>query len=668
MCGIGGIVWGGQQGDREATLFRCIDALQHRGPDECGIYLDGYAGLAHTRLAIIAPVCGQQPYSRGTDVLVFNGEIFNFPELKRELAAGGASIASNSDTEVLFALLEADGMDALKRLNGQFAFCLYRPVQRSLILARDPFGEKPLYYYFRNGVFAFSSEVKGLVALLDRGFKLVTESMEEINAYWAHDPRSSVFRDLRSVPPGGVLEFSDGTIRTSYFRVFRRHPGPEAGPQQVRDLVSVSVERRMLSDVPLGVYLSGGLDSSIVSFEVARRTTGSLRSYSIAFEDERFDETRFQQLVSKRLGTTHRSITISYDDVVDNLTSALRFAESPSFRTGFVGLYLLSQVVEQDGIKVILTGEGADEVLLGYDLFWQIHVRERVRRGATIDQVRHILERLNQFIITDEDRSRMIAYGFSSAKQFAGDNSMLSSHIERYNLGLPFSHMLVAEGRQGSPREHAGDRWRSYLNDKYTNLGQESELQRSQTIETETLLSGHLLSVQGDRASMAHSVETRAPFLDPDLVSAMYSKGTEVLLNGEHTEKQLLKDAYSDALPEEVIDRQKFPYRTPDGFAFLRGRGRELCYDVVADRRNSASILDLDKFTKFLDAVTARDHIRPRDNHTLMMGLTTLIVEKLFSSPKNILPPSTQVRQRPPGRRLATQYGTIVLVSTRPAQ
>lgn len=662
MCGIGGIVWGGQERDRDEILYRFIGAMQHRGPDECGIYVDGFAGLAHTRLSILDPASGQQPYSTGDDVLVFNGEIFNFPELKKDIVSHGTSIASNCDTEVLFKLLQRDGMAAVSQLNGQFAFCLYHPEKKTLLLARDAFGEKPLYYFHKDGVFAFSSEIKGLIALLGRGFEVDPQSLDEINTFWAHEPTASAFRDIRSVAPGSILEFRSGKITTRYFQTYRRKPdGDDNRAKNFRELLSDSVEKRMLADVPLGVYLSGGLDSSVVSYEVARRRGADLKSYAIEFEDARFDEAKFQKLMSRQLGTDHRSITVGYDDIVDNLVPALAFAESPTFRTGFVGFYLLSAAVRDDGVKVILTGEGADEIFLGYDLFWHVFVREKIRQGASIDQVRHVFERLNQFVVSDVDRSKFFAANFAAARQFAKNDSILSSHAERLNLGRPFSQML---NRDVVSVGNGPDRWIAYLDDKYPDLGRERELQRSQAIETESLLSGHLLSIQGDRASMAHSVETRAPFLDAKLVSQIYSIDTDRFVNDAQTEKAILKSAYADVLPPEIINRQKFPYRAPDGFAFLKGKGRELCHDLLDRARRRGSTVDTERFSRFLDTVTDGDFIRPRDNHTLIMGLTTFAVEDLFSSPNTL--PSADAPSDYLAHHVRTRFGEITQIPAYP--
>jgi len=382
MCGIAGVVAlrEGLPPPPLEALQAMAAALRHRGPDEFGLYRDARAGLAHARLSIIDPLTGQQPLGSpdGRLWVVFNGEIFNYVELRAELAALGYRFATRSDTEVIVRAYEAWGERAFARFNGQFAIALWDSRNRSLVLARDRHGIQPLHLCERGGRLWFASEVKALFAgdpSLPRRFDPL--GLAETFTFWSVVPPQSVFQGIEELRPGHVRTLSArGSTECAFWSP--RYPAPEEGfrgsideaAERVRAALEEAVRQRVLrADVPVGSYLSGGLDSSLIAALARRANRGRFLTFSIRFADAEYDETPYQRAAAALIGSEHREIVVTRHDIAAALPEAVRHAERPILRTAPVPLFLLSRLVRDAGIKVVLTGEGADEMFAGYDLF-----------------------------------------------------------------------------------------------------------------------------------------------------------------------------------------------------------------------------------------------------------------------------------------------------------
>lgn len=397
MCGIVGVLAsGGNSRVDEPLLRKMLGAVRHRGPDEFGVYLFGdnetRIGLGSARLSIIDLVGGQQPISNedGTLWIVFNGEVFNYRELRSQLESFGHRFRTETDTEVLLHLFEQHGPDCIHRLNGQFAFAIWDARQRRLFLARDRCGVRPLFYAFRGGMLVFGSEIKAILCHPEIQAELDPVTLDQIFTFWSPLPPRTAFQGIHSLPPGCWMEvLAEGQMRVQrYWRFSFPEAGREpcrdqrAAAEQLSDLLRDAVRLRLRADVPVGAYLSGGLDSAVVAAMVRECGVSDLETFSIAFSDPAFDESDHQRRMAEFLGTRHHVINCSHEDVGRAMPSTIWHTEMPVLRTAPVPLYLLSELVRTAGFKVVLTGEGADELLAGYNIFKEAKIRRFWARQA----------------------------------------------------------------------------------------------------------------------------------------------------------------------------------------------------------------------------------------------------------------------------------------------
>ena len=381
MCGIAGILHADPaRAIDESTLRRMAGAIRHRGPDGYGIASGGGAGLVSTRLAIFDIPSGWQPMqgAHRDTVMVYNGEVFNHYELRKELEAQGERFRTTSDTEILLRLLDRDGPEALHRCNGQWGIAHLDRPSRTLTLMRDRFGVRPLHYAtLPDGGIVFSSEVKGILAsgLVEAVPDL--EGIDEVFTFWAARPPRCAFKGIRLLPPGHLLVWRDGEIveERPWWEPRYAVDAPEPAPEALGELLRDSVRLRLRADVPVGCYLSGGLDSSLTTALAVEQTDHQLRTFSLAFRDPLFDESAFQRQVAEELGTQHHVIEIGPEEITDAFQDVMRHLETPVIRSAGVPLYLLARSTREQGITVVATGEGADELYWGYDLFKEAKVR-----------------------------------------------------------------------------------------------------------------------------------------------------------------------------------------------------------------------------------------------------------------------------------------------------
>jgi asparagine synthase (glutamine-hydrolysing) len=579
MCGIAGIVSlrEGLEPPSLEALSAMASLLRHRGPDEFGLYRDGRAGLAHARLSIIDLATGQQPLANETNNLwvVFNGEIFNYVELREELVALGHTFRTKSDTEVIVHAYEAWGEGAFERFNGQFAICLWDASARRAVFARDRLGVRPLYLCERGGRLYFASEVRAIFGAdpsIPRAFDPV--GVEQTLTFWTVVPPQGVFEGVSELEPGCVRTYDGaGGVRETRFWRPRYPEGGEGGfrgtlgeaTEAVRAALEDATRLRMLrADVPVGSYLSGGLDSSLVA-ALGRRAKGErFQTFSLRFVDREYDETEYQRLMVERLGTEHHEVLVSRRDVAEAFPAAVEHAERPILRTAPAPLYLLSRLVRDAGIKVVLTGEGADEMFAGYDLFREGAVRRFWARqpGSTLRPL--LLQRLYPYLA----RSPVSQQAF--ARQFFGRDLARAgepgfAHGTRWHTTGALKRLLAPAFRERASGRDVVAELVASLPPEFSRW---SALAQDQCVEVKTLLSGYLLSSQGDRMLMANSVEGRFPFLDPRVVALADSLPAAYKLR-VLDEKHVLKRAAEGLVPPEIVRRPKQPYRAPDALSFV---------------------------------------------------------------------------------------------------
>ncbi|MEJ6554731.1 asparagine synthase (glutamine-hydrolyzing) [Microbacterium esteraromaticum] len=565
MCGICGIYDPGGPPPDELIL-RMITALSHRGPDGSGCYRDDTVTLGHTRLSIVDLTGGTQPMAGELERVwvVFNGEIFNHVELARELRARGHRFRTASDTEVIVHAWEEWGADCFRRFNGQWALALWDRVARRLVLSRDRYGIHPLFYVRTGRRIAFASEVKALFADPEVGREVDPEGFDDLLTTWSATAPTTLFSGVRQVVPGTWLAVDENGVTTHEYWAL---DFPAEGAEPDRDLqqnaerlreavVDATRLRFQRSDVPVGAYLSGGIDSAVTAAVIAEFAETDVHTFSLRFADAEFDEGQHQQLMHERLGTTHRELVVHGPDIADALPDAVWHAEIALLRSAPAPMLLLSRLVHSEGYKVVVTGEGADEVLAGYDIFREAKVRALMAAEPDADARIRLVEQLYPWMRRSPAQVPAFAQTFFN-RPFDPDDLALS-HRPRWQTTSAIRSMLTPERRSNA----AGAAERVVAAMPAGAAGWDP-LSRAQWLEMRTLLPGYLLSSQGDRMLMAASVEGRFPFLDHRVFEAAARMPAEHKLHGLD-EKHLLKRAFADLVPPEIIDRPKQPYRAPD--------------------------------------------------------------------------------------------------------
>jgi len=591
MCGIAGIIdLVDRHPPRLQELQSMISAVHHRGPDGYGYFHDETVGLAHARLSIIDLSSGDQPIHNedGRIQVVFNGEIFNYLEARRELEQRGHRFYTQSDTEVIVHLYEEHGLDFVHRLNGQFAIALWDRAHRRLVLARDRVGIRPLYYTQQAGRVCFASEVKSLFALPEIPRRLDIKALQEVFTFWTTLPPHSLFDGIEILPPGCLMVIEGGarTIRNYWDwdfapeRIDRERPA-ESWAEALRELMIDSVRLRLRADVPVGAYLSGGLDSSVITSLIRNYTDTPLRTFSIGFEDAEFDESDYQRELVDYLGTHHTHVTCRRRDIGEAFPRVVAHAETALVRTAPTPLMLLSGAVRQAGYKVVLTGEGADEVFGGYDLFKEAKVRRFWSRQPESKWRPLILQRLYPYLKHSPTGSGAFTQRFFS-QGLQDRDRVYYAHIPRWSTTQRVLHFLSDEAKRQSGERIAMSEIERLLP---ADAARWLPLNQDQYIEAKTLLAGYLLSSQGDRVGMANSVEGRFPFLDHRVVEFAACIPPRYKLNGLN-EKYILKRAMQGLVPERIRQRNKQPYRAPDSESFfVDGEPLDYVADLLSEER-----------------------------------------------------------------------------------
>jgi asparagine synthase (glutamine-hydrolysing) len=575
MCGIAGVVSAIRPDPR--SVRRMCDVLVHRGPDGVGFHEDGHAVLGMRRLAIIDVERGGQPvYNEDRTVAaVFNGEIYNFAALREELHAKGHRFTSDGDTECLVHLYEEYGDDLVHRLRGMFAFAIWDARRRRLLLARDRVGKKPLFWWSGEGSLSFASEVKALVQdpAARREVDLVALhhylTFQYVPAPW------SIYQGIRKLPPAHLLTWQDGAVEVRrYWRLDctpQRLTSVDEAAARLRELLLDATRIRMVSERPLGAFLSGGVDSSAVVAAMARQASGSIKTFSIGFEDPRFDERRYARMLAERYGTEHHELVVT-PSVIDMLpTLTWHFDEPFADSSAIPSLYVAR--MSREYVAVALNGDGGDECFGGYRRYaimaaaGRIVVPEPVSSGlrhagpwvtarttsrSWLRHVGRVLDLLGQ--PGPRRYARLMSY-FTPEQKAA-----LYTDEVREQLAAVDSYTLI--------------------DDAYVSSRADSDLGRLIDVDVNTYLPGDLL-VKTDIATMAHSLEARSPFLDHELLEWAAGLPPDLKVRAGTT-KYILKRAMAEWLPAELIVRPKLGFGVPLA-AWLRTDLRELSWSVLTD-------------------------------------------------------------------------------------
>jgi asparagine synthase (glutamine-hydrolysing) len=568
MCGIAGIARRAATGVSADSLGRMAAAIKHRGPDGHGFYLGQRVGFAHVRLSIVDIAGGAQPLTNedGQIVVTYNGEVYNHIELRRELESRGHVFRTHCDTEVLVHGYEEWGADMLQRLNGQFAFAIYDRNNETVFLARDRFGVRPLFFAQRNGNLYFASEIKAILASGEVDAALNPIGLDELFTFWAARPPRTAFNGIGCFEPGTYGIWRDGGLwMHRYYELDYPETNAEPGDavEQLDEIMRSGVGMRMRADVPVGAYLSGGLDSSITSTLAAAASPYALRSFSIAFDDPKFDESEYQRQVAHAVGSLHSVTSIGQNAIAESFPDVIYHAETPLLRTAPVPMYHLAKLTKESGIKVVLTGEGADELFLGYDLFKEVSVRRFCLRRPDSAWRQRLFDRLYPYLIGEGNRGGEFWRRFFMDAGPTADP--LFSHMPRFLLTSRIKDFYSAEFRAGIASADPLGELRASIPTRFFGW---SPLNQAAFLEMTTLLSPYLLASQGDRMGMAHGVEGRFPFLDHRLFEFASALPTSSRLRGLK-EKEILRRWAARILPPRIQKRGKQPYRAPDAPSFF---------------------------------------------------------------------------------------------------
>jgi asparagine synthase (glutamine-hydrolysing) len=640
MCAICGILSLNGPGSIDAQTLRTMVAIaNHRGPDEAGFYQDERIGLGHARLSIIDLSHGQQPIHNENRSLwiIFNGEIFNYIELRKELEAGGHRFYTDSDTETIVHAYEEYGSGCVNRFNGQFAFAIWDVNSQELFLARDRLGVRPLFYCIRDGNFIFGSEVKSLAAHPAVSLEIDPFALCEIFTLWAPLSPRSAFKDVHEVPPGHYVHVREGRVHaTRYWRLDfpstheRRDESKEYYAKGLRERLIESTRLRLRADVPVGAYLSGGLDSSIITTIIKKYTDAPLITFSIRFQHPEYDEGRYQEELIRRLETRHTQLECSTADIARAFPDVIWHVEKPILRTAPVPLFLLSGLVRDSNIKVVLTGEGADEFLGGYNIFKEAKIRRFWARNPDSPWRPLLLRKLYPYLAQTGGRQSYYWQNFFKDGLTETDLPYYS-HLTRWHTTSKIRTLFSSRMKSLLDSYNPISEFEKLIDGHLTGW---DYLAKAQFIEVETFLSNYLLSSQGDRVAMAHSVEGRFPFLDHNVVEFCSQIPSKYKLYGL-TEKYLLKECMGGEIPLAIRRRVKQPYRAPDGVCFFGKDAPEYVREMLSPQQVAQSdIFDVEGVSRLVQKLERLDGQAPspRDDMALVGILSTQLVQHHFIS------------------------------------
>lgn len=608
MCGIAGFISRDPQGEATTILKRMADQIQYRGPDDEGYFSkasessSALIGLAHRRLSIIDLAGGHQPMhnGRGTTHIVFNGEIYNYKSLRAELESLGHQFASSSDTESIIAAYDEWGSDCVEKLHGMFAFALWSDERQELLLARDRFGKKPLYIWRDGADLFFGSEIKCLLVNERVQRKINRHAIWDYLQYRYVPWPQTLFQGIEKLPPASYAVWHEGKLR-----VERYYIPPDR--ERLQSLVNVAdpvsgfmaeleraVESRMVSDVPFGAFLSGGIDSSAVVGLMSRHSSESIKTFSVGFTESQYSELAYARVIADQFKTDHYELTISQDHLMDELPKLIRFRDAPVSEPSDIPIYLLSLEARKK-VKMVLTGEGSDEFLAGYP-------KHRIERYAAAyglmpaflkSPLRHAVNRL--------------PYRFWRHK-----TAINCLSLDRWEERMPTWFGALAPLDRDELLAFDAESPIDYAQAPYDVEAENSSLRKILYFDQTSWLHDNLLE-RGDRMTMAASLEARMPFMDHQLAEFVSSQPDELRLKG-NVSKWMLREGMKRLLPESIINRPKVGFRVPMADWF-RGPMR----DYLCDHLVGANSKTQDFYNKPVLERYIKEHIEHKQNHEKLL-------------------------------------------------
>ncbi len=607
MCGIAGCILGKVSVDISSTLRTMASAIAHRGPDDEGFFeastKDGYfrVGLAHRRLSIIDLSTGHQPLGNedGSIQIVFNGEIYNFQKLRDDLISLGHCFSTNSDTETIVHAYEEWGTACVERFRGMFAFAIWDINRQRLMLARDRFGKKPLYFYYVGDSLLFASEIKSILSFPGVGRQVDSSSLWDYLAYRYVPGPATMFSNIRKLMPGSFAVWEAGAlVEQRYSMPPDREPLMDSIVQgdtigEFMDVLDESVRIRMISDVPFGAFLSGGLDSSAVVGLMSAHSTQPVKTFSVGFAESAYSELGYAKVVADKFKTDHHELVVSQTHLMDHLPALVRFRDAPVAEPTDIPIYLLAREASRT-VKMILTGEGADEFLGGYP--------------------KHVYER---YVQTYQLLPSVIRHAFIEPLVYAQPRQFYRLKTAIKNLGLEhfeermprwFGALSDAERSELATLSPPDRRYGVQFDTPREN----SALRRILYFDQTSWLPDNLLE-RGDRMTMAASIEARMPFMDHELAAFVSRLPDNYRVRGRKT-KWILREAMKRLLPPTILERPKVGFRVPVN-EWFRGSMREYLYDHLT----GSSSRTLDYYRKPVLERILKEHVSGQQNHEKLL-------------------------------------------------
>ncbi len=579
MCGIAGIAddRGIGQADRLA-IGAMVDSMRHRGPDDSGQQAFPHCVLGHNRLSIIDLAGGHQPMSNedGSVWISYNGEVYNFPELRTELEAKGHRFVTHTDTEVIVHLYEEMGPACVERLRGMFAFAIWDELRHRLVLARDRLGIKPLYWHFDGHRLVFGSEIKAILCAPGVPREIHAAALlDYLTLFYIPAPKS-IFRHIEKLPAGHWLVFENGRIQTHeywdlVFGEFSTESEEQLG-ERFWAMMGEAVRIRLVADVPLGAFLSGGVDSSSIVAAMAEQSTGPVITNSIGFQEQQFNELPYAEQVARRFGTRHHSHIVNPDavEVVEKLTWHY---DEPFADHSAVPTYYVSRMARQN-VTVALSGDGGDENMAGYRRYRDLARRRRLRACVPSLLRRHLLRPLSRVYPTSPQIPWFLRFGSKLAILGAADDDEAHYQSMAFEQGYGGLRLVVGDLR----RELGGYEPMEVFRHHFGRTTARDPLSRSLYVDVKTYLADDILC-KVDRASMAVSLEARVPILDHKFVEFMATIPPDLKLRGDQG-KYLFKEVARSHLGQEIVDRPKMGFSMPLA-EWLRGPLKPMIEETI---------------------------------------------------------------------------------------
>jgi asparagine synthase (glutamine-hydrolysing) len=653
VSGIAGIARRLPTGVPVELLGRMAAAIRHRGPDAYGFYIGQRVGLAHVHLGMADAPGAAQPMANeaGHVIITYNGELFNHPELRRELEDKGHVFKTRSETEVLLHGYEEWGVNLLKRLNGQFAFAIYDRNAESVLIARDRFGVRPLFYSQTRDTFCFGSEIKAILATGEVEAALDRRGLDEIFTFTAARAPRTPFAGIASLEPGTYGVLKEGALWLHrYYEL--DYPESEREPldaiEQLDEIMLRSVGMRMRADAPIGAYVSGGLDSAITASLAATVSPKTIRSFSVTAEASHAEERTAQRKLTEAIGSEHMAAVVTADMVTRTLPEVVWHAETPLLRTGPARMYCLAKLTRQSGINFVLGGEGGDQVFLGQELFREASVRRFCLRQPTSTSRQRLFERIYPDLMRREPAAGFWRRSFLDAGSPADP---LFSHLPRFLLASRVREYYAPEFRSDLDEIDVLGELRGSLPVRYYGW---SLLNQAAYLEMTTFFSPYLLSSEGDRMSMAHGVASRLPFLDHHLFEFAAALPVGSRLQGLR-DKAILRRWSSRILPPGTKPRRRPPFQLDDMRLFGASAPDWVREHISHDAIRRVGVFSTSQVDALVNGYTSRRDSSFVDGQALVAILSTQLWHHQFIDSQSLPAP------------LAVGGASVVLTEAAPA-